>query len=222
MANFQQKKITKTQTLADQLKRVRLEKDISLAEVEECTKIQTKYLEILEEGNYKELPGDVYAKTWIKIYGEFLGLNTKELLVLYQIEKNISQKIKILDYNNSLIKDIFLLRPKTLKLVAIGIVILGLLTYLGYEVNNIVAAPAIVINEPVNNYVTTDNRIAIQGSTQTEAQLTINNEVILLDETGNFKQEINLVMGLNKLQISVKKKHSRTNNLEWQIVRESL
>jgi hypothetical protein len=52
--------------------------------------------------------------------------------------------------------------------------------------------------------------------------MTINNEKVLLDEDGNFEQTVNLVVGLNNLQISAKKKHSKINNLEWMILRENL
>ena len=102
------------------------------------------------------------------------------------------------------------------------IVVLALLSYLGWEIKRIVAAPEITILEPPNNFITTDSSIIINGQTQAEAQLTINNELIILNEEGSFEQKINLVEGLNKLQISVKKKHSRTNNLEWDILREPL
>ena len=64
--------------------------------------------------------------------------------------------------------------------------------------------------------------MVIKGQTKPEVQLTINNELVLLDENGSFSQTINLINGLNNLEISAKKKHSKTKIIEIAILRESL
>jgi hypothetical protein len=43
----------------------------------------------------------------------------------------------------------------------------------------------------------------------------------LLDEQGNFIKNINLSTGLNNLEISAKKKHSRAQVIEIVVLRES-
>jgi len=73
MAGFRQKKITRGQTLADKLNKARIESGLSLEELSQKTKIQIKYLEILEQGDYNSLPGDIYAKAWLKLYGELFA-----------------------------------------------------------------------------------------------------------------------------------------------------
>jgi len=224
MSNFQKKRISKTQILADKLRKTRLEKNIALEKVQEAIKIQTKYLEILESGQYDQLPGDIYAKAWIKLYAEFLELDSKELLADYSIEKNISNKIEIIEKRGKK-KKLFkfnILKPKFLKFFFITLIITGLLGYLGWELFNIISPPKVIILEPTNNSRTTENTLAIIGKTESEVELTINDEIILLDSEGNFNQNINLAIGLNNLQISAKKKHSKTRRLELIILRESL
>ena len=68
MANFRQKKITRSKTLADKLKQARLEQAKTLEQASLATKIQVKYLEVLEEGDYQKLPGNIYSKAWLKLY----------------------------------------------------------------------------------------------------------------------------------------------------------
>ena len=225
MASFRQKKISRSQTLADKLKQSRLEQEKTLEQAAETTKIQIKYLEILEEGDYQKLPGDIYSKAWLKLYGEFLGLQANELLVDYKIEKTISDKLSkvtspIVRANNFSPSDI--LKPRVLKFLGIGILILILLTYLGWEVNNIISPPEVLIFEPSNNFKTTESSVLIKGQTKAEVQLTINNELVLLDKEGRFNQPINLINGLNNLEISAKKKHSKVRTIEIIILRESL
>lgn len=225
MSSFRQKKITRSQTLGDKLRQTRLEQDKTLEEVSKETKIQVKYLEILEEGDHQKLPGDIYAKAWLKLYAEFLGLQSAELLVDYKIEKDISDKLTKVVSPQKRVRNITpssILKPRVLKFLGIGLLILALFVYLGWEINNIVSPPRVEIFEPLNNLRTTDSSIIIRGQTKPEVQLTINNELVLLDEEGYFSQEINLITGLNNLEINAKKKHSRTQTIDLIIVRENL
>jgi len=225
MAVFRQKKISRGQTLADKLNKARLESGLSLEELSQSTKIQPKYLETLERGDYNNLPGDIYAKAWIKIYAQSLGLNSKELLADYKIEKTIGEKLYKVAAPKSSSKNfpVFdILAPKNLKRAGITLIVLALLSYLGWELNNIIAPPKVIIFEPENNFKTTASSLEIKGSTKPEVQLTINNELVLLNEDGSFNQTINLAIGLNNLQISAKKKHSKVNNIELIILRENL
>ena len=225
MASFKQKKISRTQTLADKLRQSRLEQNKTLAEATAVTGIQTKYLEILEEGNYQKLPGNIYAKAWLRLYADFLGLQANELLVDYKIEKSISDRLVKVDVPQEKNNNFFIyriLKPRVLKFLGIGLLIVALFVYLGWEVNNIISPPEVLIFEPTSNFKTTDSSVVIKGQTKPEVQLTINNELVLLDGEGYFIQEVNLLNGLNNLEISAKKKHSRTQTMEIVILRESL
>ncbi|MCF6093156.1 DUF4115 domain-containing protein [Microaerobacter geothermalis] len=70
--------------LGELLKRTRMEKNISLAEVQEHTKIQVRYLEAIENGQWNILPGKFYTRAFIKKYAEFLGMDYHELRDQYQ------------------------------------------------------------------------------------------------------------------------------------------
>lgn len=61
-----------------------MEKKISLEDLQEVTKIRKRYLEAIEEGNYKVLPGNFYVRAFIKSYAEAVGLDPNEVLQMYQ------------------------------------------------------------------------------------------------------------------------------------------
>lgn len=69
--------------LGQMLKKARLDKGISLDQLEETTKIRKRYLEAIEEGDYKVLPGSFYVRAFIKSYAETVGLDPNEVLGLY-------------------------------------------------------------------------------------------------------------------------------------------
>lgn len=66
------------------LRNARLEKKLSLEELQEMTKIRVRYLEAIEEGDYKVLPGSFYVRAFIKSYAEAVGLDPNEVLDMYQ------------------------------------------------------------------------------------------------------------------------------------------
>lgn len=70
--------------LGQLLRKARLEKGISLEDMQETTKIRKRYLEAIEEGNYKLLPGNFYVRAFIKSYSESVGLDPNEVLQLYK------------------------------------------------------------------------------------------------------------------------------------------
>ncbi|MDD5749412.1 MAG: helix-turn-helix domain-containing protein [Patescibacteria group bacterium] len=226
MASFKQKKISCGQTLGDKINKKRLEHNFSLTELSSQLKIQSKYLKALEEGNYQSLPGDVYVKSWLKLCAEALELNYRELVADYKLEKNLSSKFKALpeDFKARQKRFIFwkIINPRNLKIAGLALGILALLGYLGWEINGIIAPPKVVIFEPEQNLRTRENSLVISGQTKPEVELKINNEKVLLNEDGSFYQEINLIVGLNNLQISAKKKHSKTSIYELLILRESV
>jgi transcriptional regulator with XRE-family HTH domain len=69
--------------LGQLLKKARQDKGISMDQLEEMTKIRKRYLEAIEEGEYKILPGSFYVRAFIKSYSESVGLDPNEVLGLY-------------------------------------------------------------------------------------------------------------------------------------------
>lgn len=66
--------------LGQQLKEARLARGLSLDDVQEMTKIRKRYLEAIESGDYKVLPGSFYVRAFIKTYAETVGVDADELL----------------------------------------------------------------------------------------------------------------------------------------------
>lgn len=72
--------------IGSRLKEARLAKRMSLDELQEVTKIQKRYLEAIEEGNFEMMPGAFYVRAFIKQYAEAVSLNPDELLANYKLD----------------------------------------------------------------------------------------------------------------------------------------
>lgn len=66
--------------LGERLKNTRIEKGLDLEEIQEITKIQKRYLQAIEAGEYEKLPGSFYIRAFVKSYAEAVGLSMDELL----------------------------------------------------------------------------------------------------------------------------------------------
>lgn len=71
-------------SIGEELQRERQRKNISLAEAERVLHIRAIYLEALENDDFKVIPGDVYAKGFLRNYGNFLGLSGDRLVESYK------------------------------------------------------------------------------------------------------------------------------------------
>lgn len=65
--------------VGNKLHEARARRSLSLQEAEEATKIRCRYLLAIENEDWDQLPGDTYARAFIRTYGSFLGLDGERL-----------------------------------------------------------------------------------------------------------------------------------------------
>lgn len=81
--------------LGERLRAARESQGIGLPQAAAETRILQRYLVALEEGDYQNLPGDVYARGFIRNYARLLGLSAEELIDLYRRERGQTEPIKV-------------------------------------------------------------------------------------------------------------------------------
>src|SRR5437660_1977972 len=68
------------------LREARMRARIDITEAEARTKIRAKYLRALENEEWDLLPGPVYVRSFLRTYGDFLGLDSRSLVDQYKRE----------------------------------------------------------------------------------------------------------------------------------------
>src|SRR5882757_1374243 len=79
-------------SLPERLYAARERKGVDLYRAERDTKIRARYLGALERGDYKELPGAVYTKGFLRNYALYLGLDPEEVLSQWRRERGADGK----------------------------------------------------------------------------------------------------------------------------------
>jgi hypothetical protein len=66
--------------IGSSLREARMRERIDISEVEAQTKIRAKYLRAIENEEWDLLPGPIYAKSFLRTYSDYLGLDSRMLL----------------------------------------------------------------------------------------------------------------------------------------------
>lgn len=205
--------------IAQDLKRARIEKKLSLEEVSHKTKIDIRYLKILEKGDFFELPQGVYGRSFLKQYASFLDINISGVLEIFD---NIKEEKKASNKNlfsNQVVKNkYFLAIPKLFKNILILVVAGVFFTYLVFSINKINSSPFLEVVFPPDDYKTSEKNIEIVGRAEEGAEVFINGENVLISFDGSFKQKINLKTGINEVTVEAKKKYGETMVIKKQIL----
>ena len=70
-------------SFGEQLRLAREAQGISLREISDQTRISTRYLEAIESGDLKRLPGGIFNRSFIKAYARYVGYDETEALDNY-------------------------------------------------------------------------------------------------------------------------------------------
>lgn len=224
MISFSNKKIENPLTLGESLRQVRQEKNLSLKQVSKAISISGKYLEALEKGNYQELPGEVYARNFLKAYTKFLGLDSEKFVNLFSSENIIYKKTKysgVKDFTKpveKISKAHLVVTPRIVRSLVLGLLAIVVLSYLGIKVKNILTPPILIVEAPADNIVTTDTFLEVGGYAEKDVIIEINGEQVLADNDGNFNETIDLQLGTNAIEVKAMKRHGKETKVYRQIV----
>jgi len=195
------RKIKSPRPLGEILKNARKKKELTLEQAEEETKVRARYLESLEEGKLDDLPETVYTIGFLTKYAEFLGLDKENMIAQFNQERGRVCGPSRLMVERRIKEPILQITPKLIVIVVIILALAGILGYIGFSVRGLTAPPNLEIASPTSSQIVTSDEVEIIGKTDEGVTITINNQPVTLDKTGNFRQAVKLNPGLNSFEI---------------------
>jgi len=221
MTSFTAKPLDAHRTLSEILSAARQEKHLKIEKIEKDLKINKKYLQALEAGDYQKLPGKIYTRSYIRRYAHYLGLKRSVVEPILEEELKIFDQISATDQPVAEETPFIIITPQRVKYAFLGLATLALLLYLGWGINKIFSPPRLVITAPAADLLTSDDSVTIEGRTDPEVEVVINGQTATVDNQGVFRQPLNLAIGLNTIDITAKKKWSKANQQTLQIISQS-
>lgn len=204
-------------TLGEKLVKLRSQYRMSLQEISRATRIQVKYLEALESGDHRGLPAEVYVRGFLRSYARYLGLEDEAFIKLYDQEKHIKVHLGQAEPKHErtsfILKNAWVITPRTMTMIGIGVVLLGTFGYLFHELSLFVAEPRLVLMEPVSGQVVSEATIIVQGETDRGAHVTLNGEPVFVGNDGLFREGVSLQPGTNTLVVEATNRFDKAKTL---------
>ncbi len=202
-------------TVGQTLKETREAKLLTLEDVEKHTKIRKELLEALERNDFEKLPPTIFIQGFIKNYGKFLGLNTEKLLAIFRrdYESNKHPPVVLESFSNPLKNTKFRITPAKILGVVVVLIILGFFAYLWVEYRQFVGAPNLDVSSPQDQQTVEIPTVLVEGNTDPEVKVSVNNQDIGVDKSGHFKEEIKLSSSTNNVDIVATSKFGQSNKI---------
>lgn len=77
--------------IGEVLRAEREKQNLTIKDIEKGTSIRALYIDAIEKGNYDQLPGEVYAKGFIRNYAHFLKIDANAIMQQYMAEQHPDQ-----------------------------------------------------------------------------------------------------------------------------------
>jgi cytoskeleton protein RodZ len=127
------------------LREARMRSRIDISEVEAATKIRAKYLRALENEEWDLLPGPTYIRSFLRTYGNYLGLDSRMLADEFRqryegpTEQDLRPRTPMSRERDRAPRRRV---PSWITILAVIVVIVGVLYLVGSSTNNGPAVPA--------------------------------------------------------------------------------
>jgi cytoskeleton protein RodZ len=193
------------QSLGEAFRRRREEKCLSREEVAKALSIPVKSVRALEESAFSTLPADVYARGFVKLYAEYLGLDAARSLREFSLERRQARgstlRAPFPTPLRTFRRQRFRVAPRSAPLAAGALIAVAALAYLFFEVRSFTRAPTLFVADPPEGSEAHSNTIVVRGTTDPAAEVRLNGEQTFVKSDGGFEETIGVSAGVNVLRI---------------------
>jgi cytoskeletal protein RodZ len=198
-------------SLPELLYAARERKGVDLYRAERDTKIRAHYLAALERGDYRELPGAVYTKGFLRNYALYLGLNPDEVLSQWRQERGDAgpaQPVIAVPRPITAPRKGLTFSPAVVVAALMTVVVLLVGGYLVSQVMRFAKPPTLVVTDPDVALLEVDENLTdytIRGTSIPGATVTVegagNKSQATADSVGRWEVQVDLRRGQNTFQV---------------------
>ena len=186
-------------TIGNIIKEARTAKKISLARLADETKIKKEFLEAIEKEQWQAVPDIAVVTGFVKNIASFLGLNQNQLSAM--LRRDYPPK-KLAINPKPDIADKFTWTPKLTFYAGVATVAVFILGYLIFQYAKFVRPPGLSVLRPKEGVEVRTDKVMVEGETDPNATIKVNNQPVLVEEDGRFTVEIEIFEGTTEIVIS--------------------
>jgi cytoskeletal protein RodZ len=200
-------------SLPERLYAARERKGVDLYRAERDTKIRARYLGALERGDYKELPGAVYTKGFLRNYALYLGLEPEEVLGQWRRERGDardSAPVIVVPRPITAPRQGLTFSPSIIVVALLTVFVLAFGAYLGVQVLRFAKPPSITVSDPATAVIDVDESTTtytLRGTTLPGATVSISTPgrdpyQVSAGPDGHWTSDVELRRGRNQFDVA--------------------
>lgn len=194
------------QTVGNLIKEARFRKGYSRQKLGELTHIKTSFINAIETANWEELPDFNIVLGFVKVITHFLNINELQAVSVFRREypTSLLGSAKTVNLPSKGIGKRFVWGPRFTFLAGVLIVILVVLSYLGFQYGKFSAPPTLLITEPKEGQIISRNTLQVNGKTDSDVTITVNNQPVIVNSDGSFSDQIDVNKNMTEIKIVAK------------------
>lgn len=198
--------------LPERLLAARERKGVDLYRAERDTKIRARYLAALERGDYRELPGAVYTKGFLRNYALYLGLDPDEVLLQWRRERGAPtepQAVIAVPRPIAAPRRGLTFSPSLIVFALLVALVIGFMVWLGFQLLRFSNPPTIAVTNPAVAVLDVDEDTTsylLEGTTIPAGSVTVKTADVEsrtnADSEGQWELKVDLRRGENHFRIT--------------------
>lgn len=202
-------------TIGEILKTTREKQNLTIDQIAKATRIQARFITLLEANRFEALPESTFVKGFIRNYAQVLGKDPQVLLAIFRRDYGQDAKGKVIPrgllqpVNQSKLR----WTPTATIIAATTVLITLFIAYLLIQFRSLSGTPPLSVTNPQENAVVS-SLVTIEGTTNSQAALKINSQPVTVDDQGKFNTTISLTQGEHTITLEATSRTGQTKLLQ--------
>lgn len=175
-------------SIGELFKQQRLKKKLSLVKLEQKTKIKKEFISAIENQDWKMLPDFSTILGFVKTLADRLGIREERAVSLFKRDYPPQEVVN--PNPKPAVSDKFTWSPKITFWLTFTAVFLMIFSYLVVQYRKFVSPPLLEVTKPKQNQMIFERKVFVEGKTDGESVITVNNQPVLTTSEGDFQTEI--------------------------------
>jgi cytoskeletal protein RodZ len=198
--------------VGEMLREAREIRGVDLYRVERDTKIRSRYLAALENGDFADLPGDVYARGFLRNYATYLGLDADEIEEEWREEAGEAAPVRptIAGPQPITMRRRIVFQQSHVYIAMVAIIVLVVASFFGFQLSRYLSHPSLAVEQAGSTPVVVQKNATtyvLKGTATARTTVRISQnggepKEVVADDDGKWTYQAILQPGRNQFDIT--------------------
>ena len=204
-------------TIGKALKEARVRKKYSRVKLEKETKIKKEFIEAIEKEDWPALPEYPVVAGFVRSIAGVLQIERRQPLA--RLRRDYPPKVLRINPKPDVFEK-FTWSPKLTFISGVIGISLIVLTYIGFQYVGFISPPPLEVSVPQEGAIIKETSIEVSGKTEPVAIVKVNNQLVLVEDNGEFNAEIDIYEGTYEIEIKAISRSGKESIVKRKIIPE--